>query len=60
MPEQYLRSGGSFRDPSATVLLFQSKMEVGEPNPFAPFSKKLNVEFTRAFDNAKLHLSVTC
>ena len=29
-------------------------MNASEPNPFAPFSKKISVEFTRAFDNARI------
>ena len=37
-----------------STLEFTHQMTIGKPNPFAPFSKKLSVEFTRAFDNAKI------
>ena len=33
---------------------FSYTMTAGAPNPFAPFSKELSVEFTRAFDGAKI------
>ena len=33
---------------------FTHTMTVGEPNPFAPFSHELSVEFTRAYDDAKI------
>ena len=37
-----------------TLCFSKSGPHKPEPNPFAPFSKKLNVEFTRAFDGAKI------
>ena len=33
---------------------FKHIMTAGKPNPFAPFSHELSVEFTRAFDGAKI------
>ena len=37
-----------------TDLSFTHTMEVGEPNPFAPFSHELSVEFSRAYDDAEI------
>ena len=33
---------------------FEHIMTAGEPNPFAPFSHELSVEFTRPFDRAEI------
>jgi len=33
---------------------FNHTMTAGKPNPFAPFSHELSVEFTRAFDGAEI------
>ena len=37
-----------------TDLSFTHTMTVGAPNPFAPFSHELSVEFTRAYDDAEI------
>jgi hypothetical protein len=37
-----------------TDLSFMHEMKVGEPNPFAPFSHELSVEFSRAYDDAEI------
>jgi len=60
-PEDYEESCPSITPSTAcsessdgSILEFTHFMTAGEPNPFAPFSKKISVEFTRAFDNARI------
>ena len=47
-------SGIEDSDEYAGTATFKHIMTVGEPNPFAPFSHELSVEFSRAFDAAKI------